>query len=109
FYTLNQRKPEFNNDHLEIKELDNGIIQVSIKETQTPDTVDSLDTESIAEKLEQLKTWLIENKDEDGLIDCSLLAAKIKELKLEVQPTIQILKDEYWLRDAPAIGKYGVK
>jgi putative DNA primase/helicase len=109
FYTLSQRKPEYDNGAWNIKELNGDLIQVSIRETQTPDRIDRPDTESIAEKLEQLKTWLIENKDEDGLIDCSLLASKIKELNLPVQPTIQLLKDEYWLRDAPAIGKFGVK
>jgi P4 family phage/plasmid primase-like protien len=109
FYTLSQRKPEYDNGAWNIKELNGDLIQVSIRETQTLDRIDSPDTESIAEKLEQLKTWLIENKDEDGLIDCSLLASKIKELNLPVQPTIQLLKDEYWLRDAPAIGKFGVK
>jgi hypothetical protein len=109
FYTLSQRKPEYDNGAWDIKELNGDLIQVSIRETQTPDRIDRPDTEIIAEKLEQLKTWLIENKDEDGLIDCSLLASKIKELNLPVQPTIKLLKDEYWLRDAPAIGKFGVK
>jgi hypothetical protein len=73
------------------------------------DTKDTPDTKTLAEKLERLKTWLIENKDENGLIDCSLLASKIRELNLEVQPTVQLLKNEYWLRDAPTIGKFGVK
>ena len=109
FYTLSQRKPEYDNGAWDIKELSGDLIQVSIRETQTLDRIDSPDTESIAEKLEQLKTWLIQNKDEDGLIDCSILASKIKELNLPVQPTIQLLKDEYWIRDAPAIGKFGVK
>ena len=109
FYTLSQRKPEYDNGAWDIKELNGDLIQVSIRETQPLDRIDRPDTVSIMEKLEQLKTWLIENKDEDGLIDCSLLASKIKELNLPVQPTIQLLKDEYWLRDAPAIGKFGVK
>jgi hypothetical protein len=64
---------------------------------------------TLAEKLEQIKTWLLENKDENGLISCGILASKIKELDLDVQQTVKILKDEYWLRDTPTLGKFGVK
>lgn len=64
---------------------------------------------TLAEKLEQIKTWLIENKNEDGLVDAEALALKIKSLGLDVQRTVQLLKDEYWLREVPQIGKLGVK
>jgi len=105
FYTLSERKAELESIGYHAEELDDGFIKVS----KALDKVDTLDTESLAQRLECLKTWLLENKDEDGLIDCSLLASKIKELSLQVNPTIQLLKDEYWLRDSPVIGKFGVK
>ena len=98
----------------------------------TPDTVDiskkngyfnesgqiTLDTlkkqpisasKSLAEKLELIKTWLVENKDSNGLVDYSLLAAKIHEFGLDVQRIVQLLKDEFWLREVPSPGKLGVK
>jgi len=97
---------------------------VSLKEGKTLDRVDSLDTifktlpenglktlpgVGLAEKLEQLKTWLLQNKDKDGQVDASALTSKIKELNLNVQQTVQILKDEYWIREVPDVGKWGVK
>jgi len=105
FYTLIERKAELESLGYHIEELNDDFIKV----TKSLDTRDTPDTKTLAEKLERLKTWLIENKDENGLIDCSLLASKIRELGLEVQPTVQLLKNEYWLRDAPTIGKFGVK
>jgi hypothetical protein len=110
FYTLIERKADFNNDGWDVEELYNDeLLKVSIKMTKTLDRIDSFDTESLAEKLEQLKTWLLQNQDFAELIDCSLLTSKIKEYGLDVQKTVQILKDEFWLRDVPAIGKFGVK
>lgn len=110
FYTLIERKADFNNDGWNVEELYNDeLLKVSIKMTKTLDRIDSFDTESLAEKLEQLKTWLLQNRDFAGLIDCSLLTSKIKEYGLDVQKTVQILKDEFWLRDVPTIGKFGVK
>jgi len=105
FYTLIERKAELESLGYHVEELNDDFIKV----TKSLDTRDTPDTKTLAEKLERLKTWLIENKDENGLIDCSLLASKIRELGLEVQPTVQLLKNEYWLRDAPTIGKFGVK
>ena len=66
-------------------------------------------TPSLAEKLEQVKNWIIQNKDSDGMVDCSLLASKITEFGLDVQKIIQILKDEYLVFDVPVFGKFGVK
>jgi len=43
------------------------------------------------------------------LVDALSLADKIRELGLDVQQTVQILKDEFWLRDVPELGKFGVK
>jgi P4 family phage/plasmid primase-like protien len=100
FYTLIERKQEFESQGYEVEEIGDSFIKV----WRPPDTIDTLDT-----KLKQLKTWIIENRDSDGLIDSSLLASKIKQLELDVQKTVQILKDEEWLRDVPVVGKFGVK
>jgi len=62
----------------------------------------------LQEKLELLKIWLTQNKDEGGLVDASALASKIEELGLNVQRTVRILKDEYWIFEVPEIGKWGV-
>jgi putative DNA primase/helicase len=99
FYTLIERKQEFEGQGCVVEEI-GGFIKVS----RPPDTIDTLDM-----KLNQLKTWLIENRDSNGLIDSSLLASRIRELGLDVQKTVQILKDEEWLREVPAIGKFGVR
>ncbi|MEM2946878.1 MAG: hypothetical protein QXX51_08385 [Candidatus Bathyarchaeia archaeon] len=80
------------------------------KPSQTPVTQTSLTTQTtLAESLEQIKVWLIENKDKDGMVDAGALASKVKELGLDVQRVVQILKDEYWLREVPILGKFGVK
>ena len=100
FYTLIERKQEFESQGYEVEEIGDSFIKV----WRPPDIIDTLDT-----KLKQLKTWIIENRDSDGLIDSSLLASKIKQLELDVQKTVQILKDEEWLRDVPVVGKFGVK
>ena len=123
FYTLSSRSEEFSNGAWHVQKVDDEIIKVSLKEGKTLDRVDSLDTilktlpenglktlprVGLAEKLEQLKTWLIENKNNDGLVDAAKLASKITELGLEVQKTVQLLKDEFWIRDVPDVGKWGV-
>jgi putative DNA primase/helicase len=123
FYTLSSRSEEFSNGAWHVQKVDDEIIKVSLKEGKTLDRVDSLDTifktlpenglktlprVGLAKKLEQLKTWLIENKNNDGLVDAAELASKITELGLEVQKTVQLLKDEYWIRDVPDVGKWGV-
>jgi hypothetical protein len=64
---------------------------------------------SFGEKLEEIKTWLIANKDKDRLVDAAALAEKCKQLNLDVQKTVKILQDEYWLFEVPQMGKWGVK
>lgn len=110
FYTLIQRKAEFESQGYHVEELDDGLIKV----WRPLDTIDTLDAgakarTSLAEKLEKLEMWLLENRDPDGLIDSALLASKIKDCGLDVQQTIQLLKNEGWLRDVPVLGKLGVK
>jgi len=116
FYTLSSRTGEFNNGVWKVQRVDNETIKVSLKERKTLDRVDSLDTAfktlpeiGLAEKLERLKTWLLQNKNEDGLIDAAELASKIREFKLDVQKTIRLLKNEYWIFEVPDFGKWGVK
>ncbi|MEM3640528.1 MAG: hypothetical protein QXH37_01190 [Candidatus Bathyarchaeia archaeon] len=52
--------------------------------------------------------WLIENKDSGSLVDAAALAQQITKLGLDAQKTVKPLMDEYWLREVPVLGKFGV-
>jgi len=106
FYTLSEKRSEYEEmGYKHIEELDDCFIKIEIP----LDTMDTLDTKSLGEKFEQLKKWLIDHRDKDGLVDSEALSLKIKELGLDIPRTVQLLKDESWLRDVPALGKFGVK
>jgi len=64
---------------------------------------------SFGEKLGEVKTWLMENKDAEGLVDASALAEKCAQLGLDVAKTVNILRDDYQIFEVPQIGKWGVK
>jgi putative DNA primase/helicase len=66
-------------------------------------------TKTLRERLEQIKTWLCENKDGESLVDSQALAEKCQQLGVDVQKIVNILRDEYWLFEVPTIGKWGVK
>jgi predicted transcriptional regulator len=72
-------------------------------------TIDSNTMLSLRERLEQIKTWLCENKDGEGLVDAQALAEKCEQLGVDVQKIVNILRDEYWLFEVPTMGKWGVK
>ena len=115
FYTLSSRSEEFNNSVWKVQKIDDELIKVSLKEGKTVDRVDSLDTdvkslpgEGLAEKLEQLKAWLLENKDANSMVGDEALAFKIRQLSLNVTRVIQILKDDCLISEAPDIGKWVV-
>lgn len=107
FYTLFERRQELESQGYKVEDLDDGLIKVRVP-LDTIDTVDTDDTESWSDKFEKLKSWILVNKDSDGLVDCCLLSRKIKELNLDVQRTVQMLKDEGLLQDVPILGKFGV-
>jgi putative DNA primase/helicase len=110
FYTLIEKTNTLDLEKWDVERLDNdGLAKVTIKIGKTLDRLDTLDTETVGEKLKQLKTWLIDHRDKDGLVDSTALSSKIKELGLDIKRTIQLLIDEYWLREVPAVGKFGVK
>lgn len=64
---------------------------------------------NLKEKLEEIKNWLVTNKDEDGLVGSLALAEKCTQLGLDVQQTVKILLDDYQIFEAPQMGKWGVK
>ena len=64
---------------------------------------------SFGEKLTEIKNWLVQNKDAEGLVSCEVLAEKIKQLGLDVTKTVRILLDDYQIFEVPAMGKWGVK
>jgi len=64
---------------------------------------------SFGEKLKEIKDWIIENKDTDGLVDASGLAEKIKECKLDSpQKIVEKLKEDGFVFEVPEMGKWGV-
>jgi hypothetical protein len=69
----------------------------------------STPTPSFGEKLEQIKTWLIETKDSESTVDQNALIEKCKQVNLDFHKVVEILKDEYWIFDVPRLGKWGVK
>lgn len=71
--------------------------------------IEKVENKSVQEKLEQIKTWLQENKDGESLVDAAALTEKCRELGVDVQKTVKILSDEYCLFPVPRIGKWGVK
>jgi putative DNA primase/helicase len=106
FYTLSEKSNDYKTPYNVVELKDSSYIKVDVG----PGQAGHLGQEkTLKEKLEQLKTWLIENKDYKGLVDAEALARKIKELDLDVQKIVQLLKDEYWIRDVPDLGKWGVK
>jgi len=60
------------------------------------------------EKLEKLNTWILENKDPDGLIDAVALATMSKQLDFEPQRAVSILKEEGKIFAVRQVGKFGV-
>jgi putative DNA primase/helicase len=67
------------------------------------------DLGSLQEKLEEIKNWLVANKDKDSLVDSQALAEKCGQLGLDVQKTVRILLDDYQIFEVPQMGKWGVK
>jgi len=114
FYTLIEHADQFRNNGYSVEELSDGsFIKVEI----TLDSIDSLDTtshklpplSSLREKLEEIRAWLLANKDSEGLVDSAALALKCAELGLDVQKTVQLLLDDGQIFEVPAMGKWGVK
>jgi hypothetical protein len=64
---------------------------------------------SFKEKLEEVKTWLVESKDANSQVDSEALAKKCVELGLDVQKTVKVLLGEYQIFEVPTMGKWGVK
>jgi putative DNA primase/helicase len=111
FYTLREKRNDYQLPYKIIDLEDDSYIKIGIAldRLDTLDAFKTLPGVGLAEKLEQLKTWLLQNKDSDGLVDVATFASKITELGLDVQKTVQLLKDEYWIFDVPDVGKLGVK
>ena len=114
FYTLMEHADQFKTNVYNVEELsDDSFIKIEI----TLDSIDSLDTAShklapssnLREKLEEIKAWLVANRDSEGLVDSAALALKCVELGLDAQKTVKILLDDSQIFEVPAMGKWGVK
>ena len=105
FYTLIERGKDLETPWEAIKLDDPSYIKIR----NTLDALDTLDAKSLGEKLQQIKTWIVQNKDAEGLVSCEGLAEKIKQLGLDVAKTVNILRDDYQIFGVPQIGKWGVK
>lgn len=112
FYHLIAKKEEFREAY-EIEELPEAdLIRVKTKIGCTVDTMATVDTKqklSLQEKLGQIKTWLLENKDAEGLVNSESLVEKCKQLGLDAHKAIRILLDESQIFEVPAVGRWGVK
>ncbi|MBT0160980.1 hypothetical protein G4O51_13465 [Candidatus Bathyarchaeota archaeon A05DMB-2] len=121
FYTLIEKSELFKNNGFKVTVLpDSNFIKVE----NTLDSLDQIDQidqtnpeshklassqRSLQEKLEEIKAWLVANKNSEGLVDSGALALKCAELGLDVQKTVKILLDDSQIFEVPAIGKWGVK
>ena len=110
FHTSNEVREQFKEKPYYITELPSAsLIKVEI----TLDTIDTLDATShkltLKEQLEEIKSWLLANKDQNSLVDSQALASKCRELGLDMEKTVKILLDDYQIFEVPQIGKYGVK
>jgi hypothetical protein len=59
-------------------------------------------------KFSEVKEWVLTAKNQDSLVDQAQLAAKCTELGLDTQRTVETLKEEGILSEAPNIGKFVV-
>jgi putative DNA primase/helicase len=118
FYTLIEKSDLFRNNGYKVTTLPGmNFIKIEIP-LDSLDRVDDQDHEShklssspssLKEKLEEIKNWIVANKDSDGLVDSEALAKKCTEIDVDVQSTIKILLDEYQIFKVPVMGKWGVK
>lgn len=63
---------------------------------------------SFGEELKEIKDWIIENKDADGVADSFSLEEKIKELSLDSTKVIEVLKIEGFIVEDLKMGKWRV-
>jgi phage/plasmid-associated DNA primase len=114
FYTLMEHADQFKNNGYNVKELsDDSFIKIEI----AIDSIDMLDTgshklpppSSLVEKLEEIKAWLVANRDSEGFVDSAALALKCSELGLDVQKTVKLLLGDSQIFQVPVIGRWGVK
>jgi len=121
FYHLIEKSELFKNNGYKVTVLpDSSFIKVET----TLDSIDQIDQidqsnheshkltpsqSSLREKLEEVKAWLVENRDSEGLVDSAALAVKCAELGLDVQKAVKILLDDSQIFEVPAMGKWGVK
>lgn len=115
FYTLIEHADQFKTNGYNVEKLSDGsFVKVEI----ALDSIDTLDTashklapspSSLQERLEEVKAWLVANRDSEGLVGSAALALKCAELGLDVQKTVQLLVDDCQIFEVPAMGKWGVK
>ena len=57
-------------------------------------------------RLDQIREWIMLNKDEDGLIDSFKITEGIKELNLDPNKTLEKLIGEGFITESPILGKF---
>ena len=132
FYSLIERREEYERMGYKVEVVDESYIKVWIALDRL-DALDTLDTtkekasfvergqptldmeqnklfsESLADKLPKLRSWIYTHRDSEGLVDVQELAVQIRELGLDVLQTVQILKNDGVIFDSPKLGRFGVK
>jgi putative DNA primase/helicase len=101
FYTLMEKRSEYGD--FKIEDLNDGNY---IKIGLPLDRIDRLDQSSLGEQLETLKTWVVENKDANGLVDVVWLVEKISQLNEKPQEVVRILKEDGLIAESPQVGKW---
>jgi len=64
---------------------------------------------SLGDTLRELKNWMLQNVDQDGLIDADNLSKKIRELREDPQRIVGFLLKEGIIQESPRLGKWIVK
>ena len=66
----------------------------------------SMGKEALGDKLREIRRWIIENKDPEGLVDALELSQMIARMKLDPEQVVQKLKEEGFIAESPKIGKW---
>ena len=66
----------------------------------------SMGKEMLGDKLKEIRRWIIENKDSEGLVDALELSQMIARMNLDPEQVVQKLKEEGFIAESPKIGKW---
>jgi len=62
--------------------------------------------ETVGDKLREIRRWIIENKDSEGLVDALELSQEIARMKLDPERIVKKLEEEGFIVKSPKVGKW---